>query len=197
VIKQAETLAEAKAKFADSLKQFCSRVKLSASKCSKMLKIAEQASRLEALLGLLPSAWTTLYELASLDEADFRRVTRHALFGPTMTRDEVGEVLKGEQPKNRGDQPDDASNDGASAENDGSTDGSIENPPEEGGSAGGSIGKRVERNPGCIISFDGLDRLAKYESHTKLIELSHACGFKCIFSPELESELRALYDEAA
>jgi hypothetical protein len=41
----------------------------------------------------------------------------------------------------------------------------------------------------CIISFGDLDTAGKRNAHTKLIELSHECGFKCIFSLEIQEEL--------
>ena len=88
IIQLAETLVEAKAKLSGmQLHDFCQAVGLdqNGSKFRKLLTIGQEASRFEPYVDRLPTNWTTIYKLASLDGTVFDRVAKDARFAPMMT----------------------------------------------------------------------------------------------------------------
>jgi hypothetical protein len=63
------------------------------SKLTKLKKIGENLTRFQPYLEDLPNSWTTLYELARLDEGDFRRVAESRLLHPLATMKEIEMAL--------------------------------------------------------------------------------------------------------
>lgn len=98
IIQLAETLVEAKAKLSGmQLHDFCQAVGLdqNGSKFRKRLTIGQEASRFEPYVDRLPTNWTTIYKLASLDGTVFDRVAKDARFAPMMTAGEVALIIAG------------------------------------------------------------------------------------------------------
>ncbi len=62
------------------------------STVKKMLKIGKEASRFYPVLDQLPDNWTTLYELAKLDEKKFNQVIEDERFNPKMTAKVLDEI---------------------------------------------------------------------------------------------------------
>ena len=83
IIKLAETLVEAEDSLSKrELRQFCEDVGLEydGSTYRKLMKIGKEVSRFEPFVERMPSNWTTVYKLASLDRDKFDQVTRDGRF---------------------------------------------------------------------------------------------------------------------
>lgn len=63
------------------------------SKLTKLKKIGENLTRFQPYLEVLPNSWTTLYELARLQDEDFRRVAESGLMHPLATMKEIDAAL--------------------------------------------------------------------------------------------------------
>jgi hypothetical protein len=63
------------------------------SKLTKLKKIGENLTRFQPYLERLPNSWTTLYELARLNDEDFRRVAESGLMHPLATMKEIDTAL--------------------------------------------------------------------------------------------------------
>ena len=59
------------------------------SKLTKLKKIGEKLTRFQPYLEVLPNSWTTLYELARLQDEDFRRVAESGMMHPLATMKEI------------------------------------------------------------------------------------------------------------
>jgi hypothetical protein len=74
IIALAKTVKDAKDHLSENeLDMFCDRVRLNrrSSTFRKLMKIGENAARFEPFIEKLPSAWTTVYKLAMLSDAEF------------------------------------------------------------------------------------------------------------------------------
>lgn len=65
------------------------RIAKDGSTAAKLRKIAQQKTRLETHVDLLPSNWTTLYELATLEPAEFGDLIRKEVLHPLVTWKEI------------------------------------------------------------------------------------------------------------
>jgi hypothetical protein len=63
------------------------------SKLAKLKKIGESLTRFQPYLESLPNSWTTLYELARLQDEDFRRVAESGMMHPLATMKEIDAAL--------------------------------------------------------------------------------------------------------
>lgn len=96
VIDLARTLVEAEQTLDQlELREFFREVRIEQkSPVYKKLKvIAEKSSRFDSHLQRLPSAWTTLYKLATLPADDFDRLAQTNTLTPHMTASEIDEAL--------------------------------------------------------------------------------------------------------
>ncbi len=104
IIKLADTLVRAKAGLSkEDFDRFCKEVHLEkdGSTFRKLTSIGEKIGRFEPFFGRLPNNWTTLYKLASIDDAKFERVTADAdRFQPFMTARDISLIL-GIPPRSR------------------------------------------------------------------------------------------------
>jgi len=107
-IKRAEILKKAKAELGENeldytFEGFCEELGMKPrasskgqlvehSTVKKMLKIGKEASRFYPVLDQLPDNWTTLYELAKLDEDTFNQVIEDERFNPKMTAKVLAEI---------------------------------------------------------------------------------------------------------
>ena len=84
----AETVVEANEEFGDKyLTIFYERVRLdpSGSTCRKLKKIGSRKARFKPVLEKLPNSWTTLYELARLEDHEFRKLVDDDVLHPLVT----------------------------------------------------------------------------------------------------------------
>ena len=84
----AETVCQANDELGDKyLVLFYERTKLepNGSTCRKLKKIGSRRVRFEPVLGKLPNSWTTLYELAKLEEDEFRQLVDDDVLHPLVT----------------------------------------------------------------------------------------------------------------
>ena len=104
IIKLADTLVRAKAGLSkEDFDRFCEEVHLEkdGSTFRKLTSIGEKIGRFEPFFDRLPNNWTTLYKLASIDDAKFERVTADAdRFQPFMTARDISLIL-GIPPRSR------------------------------------------------------------------------------------------------
>jgi hypothetical protein len=63
------------------------------SKLAKLKKIGENLTRFQPYLERLPNSWTTLYELARLDDEDFKKVEGSGMMHPLATMKEIDAAL--------------------------------------------------------------------------------------------------------
>jgi hypothetical protein len=63
------------------------------SKLAKLKKIGEKMHRFQPYLESLPNSWTTLYELARLEDEPFRLVADSGILHPLATMKEIDEAL--------------------------------------------------------------------------------------------------------
>jgi hypothetical protein len=96
VIQLATTLAEANRELSEAeLTAFCKEVgiKQKSSTYRKLTHIGLNAARFETHLDRMPTAWTTVYDLAKLSEQDFEKVATNDDFSPTMTAKSITEIV--------------------------------------------------------------------------------------------------------
>jgi hypothetical protein len=96
VICQAIVMIDAKKYLGDGeFNNFCVDVKVSGSKCRKLLKIGQESARFQDVLDQLPVSWTTLYELAKMDRHDFDQFVESGRLHVKLKRTELtGTVVK-------------------------------------------------------------------------------------------------------
>jgi len=63
------------------------------SKLTKLKKIGENLTRFQPYIEKLPNSWTTLYELARLEDEPFRLVAESGMLHPLATMKEIDEAL--------------------------------------------------------------------------------------------------------
>lgn len=104
IVKLADTLVRAKAGLSkEDFDRFCKEVHLEkdGSTFRKLMSIGAKSSRFEPFFNRLPNNWTTLYKLASIDDAKFELVTADAdRFQPFMTARDISLIL-GIPPRSR------------------------------------------------------------------------------------------------
>ena len=96
IVKLAETLYVAQRTLApDHFDSFCAEVSLDkdGSTYRKLFEIGKKAARFEPFFDRMPSAWTTVYKLATIENDEFDRVTKSDRFSRYMTAKDVTEVL--------------------------------------------------------------------------------------------------------
>ena len=84
----AETICQANDEFGQKyLAIFYERIKLDpkGSTCRKLMKIGSRRVRFEPVRDKLPNSWTTLYELARLEDDKFRQVVDDDVLHPLVT----------------------------------------------------------------------------------------------------------------
>ena len=62
------------------------------STARKLRVIGQSLPKLQPFLSVIPNTWTTLYELARLEEEDFRTVVDSGVLHPFVTLREIDEV---------------------------------------------------------------------------------------------------------
>ena len=96
ILELAKTLSEAKEKLKkDELGAFCRDVGLNpkSSTYRKLTFIGDNAARFEPYIENMPSAWTTVYKLAMLPDADFDLITKSDKFSPFMTASSITKLV--------------------------------------------------------------------------------------------------------
>ena len=84
----AEIVCQAHEEFGDKyLTIFYERIKVepNGSTCRKLKKIGSRKARFKQVLDKLPNSWTTLYELARLDDHEFRQLVDDDMLHPLVT----------------------------------------------------------------------------------------------------------------
>lgn len=84
------------------IQEFCAQVNIKhgGSTFRKMLLIGQKAEQLQLVADRLPSSWTTVYEIAKLEENKFAALKDSNVLSATATMKEINEVV-GEDKKDR------------------------------------------------------------------------------------------------
>jgi hypothetical protein len=96
IVGMAHTLLQAKIYLGEfSLKRFCDDVglEMNGPTYRKLILIGSKYSRFSPLVEKLPNNWTTLYQLAKLEDDQFNQLTQNLKFGPFLTASELTEML--------------------------------------------------------------------------------------------------------
>jgi hypothetical protein len=99
IIDQCSTLVDAEQDLAPKyFDVFCAELKLQkdSSTFRKLKKIGQEANRLKSVADRIPSSWTTLYQLARLEAAEFDRLLVSDHLHPAMTAQELTTAISGE-----------------------------------------------------------------------------------------------------
>lgn len=92
-----QTVYEASEELAPSeVRDFCIQVGIehNGPTYRKMRQIGTQAEKLFQHLAALPNNWTTVYEVAKMDEGQFQCLIESNVLSPTVTMREINDVVK-------------------------------------------------------------------------------------------------------
>ena len=104
IIELAETVSTAMTDLVGQYRnEFFRQIKLNpeSSKVRKLKLIGDHSPRFVPYLEILPSNWTTLYELARLEVEDFKRIVDAGVLTPLATWKEISEPLKADSSEPR------------------------------------------------------------------------------------------------
>lgn len=78
------------------IKAFCAEVGIeqTGSTFRKLVQIGQKAERLESVADRLPSSWTTVYEIAKLDEEKFAALKDSNVLSATATMKQINKIVR-------------------------------------------------------------------------------------------------------
>lgn len=95
-----QTVLEASKSLGDSeMKVFCAEVGIEHNKSTyrKLVLIGEKMERLQSVADRLPSNWTTVYEIAKLEDVKFEELVESNALKATATMSDIKKVFKDEK----------------------------------------------------------------------------------------------------